>query len=163
MSIPLAVQDFLNQTGRPYRAFHHRPAYTAQEEAAVTHVPGRRWAKTVVCLADNEPVLAVLPAHYRLDLDQLRQLAGASTIRLARESEISSLYPDCETGAMPPLGPLFGERVFVEESLGRASELVFNAGTHADAVRMSFADFQAVASPTIGRFGRSPARPRLAR
>ncbi|MEW5981777.1 MAG: YbaK/EbsC family protein [Acidobacteriota bacterium] len=160
MSIPLAIQDFLNQTGRPYRAFHHRPAYTAQEEAAVTHIPGKLWAKTVVCLADNEPVLAVLPAHYRLDLDKLRQLAGASMLRLARESEISGMYPDCETGAMPPFGPLFGERVFVDESLTRGSELVFNAGTHADAVRMSFDDFQAVTSPTIGVFGRSPAQPR---
>lgn len=163
MPIPLAIQDFLNQTGRPYRAFHHRPAYTAQEEAAVTHVPGSRWAKTVVCLADSEPVLAVIPAHYRLDLDRLRQVAGASMLRLAREAEISNLYPECETGAMPPLGPLYGERVFVDESLTRASELVFNAGTHADAVRMSYADFESVASPTVGCIGRSPGRPRLGR
>ena len=126
----------------------------------VTHVPGRMWAKTVVCLADGEPVLAVLPAHYAVDIGQLRQLVGATALRLANEVELAPLYPDCELGAMPPLGPLFNQPVYVDESLTADKDILFNAGTHTDAVRMSFDDFMKLVRPRVGVFGRRPG-PRL--
>jgi hypothetical protein len=84
--------------------------------AAVSHIPGRSWAKTVVCVADAEVILAVVPAHYTIELDRLRELAGAQALRLAQPREITDLYPDCEEGAMPPFGELYLQRVFVDES-----------------------------------------------
>lgn len=154
MAIPTPIADFLKD--RPYTALSHRTAFTAQEEAAVTHVPGRFWAKTVVCFVDEKPVLVVLPAHYRVDLERLRMLAGANSARLASEPEIAGLYPGCETGAVPPLGPLFGQPVYVDRSIATDPEVAFHAGTHTDAVRMRYEDLAALAHPIVGEFGVAP-------
>lgn len=145
-----SVVRFLNDQHAPFTPVAHRPAFTAQEEAAAAHVPGRGWAKTVVCFADDEPVLAVLPAPLRLSFEKLQALTGAKTVRLASEKELAELYPDCEVGAMPPLGPLFNQRVFVDLRLTSEPDIVFDAGTHTDAIRMPYAAFRSVVRPTVG-------------
>jgi Ala-tRNA(Pro) deacylase len=152
MAVSPSVQEFLRVSNVGYIVFPHMPAYTAQEEAAVTHVPGRVWAKTVVCFAGREPILAVVAADRFVDLEALLPLTGADAIRLADEWEIGYLFPDCERGAMPPLGPLFNQRVFVDAELSREPEIVFNAGTHADAVCMRYEDFERIARPVLGVF-----------
>lgn len=156
MAVVPTVQEFLRRSNVPYTVFPHERAYTAQEEAAVTHVPGRDWAKAVICFVDGEPIQAVVPADLEVDLDRLGMVAHATSIRLADESELRWLYPDCERGAMPPLGPLYRQLVYVDESLADEAEIVFNAGTHGDAVRMRYGDFAAIAHPIIGRFARRP-------
>jgi len=113
------IHEFLRQAEVRYTMLPHRSAFTAQEEAAAVHVPGRDWAKVVICFADDEPIQAVVPAPVSVNLDRLLLLTGAREIRLAREDEVEWLYPDCETGAMPPLGPLYGQRVFVDEALAK--------------------------------------------
>jgi Ala-tRNA(Pro) deacylase len=157
MAVSLMVQEYLRSGNVGYAVFQHAPAFTAQEEAAVTHVPGRDWAKAVVCFADGEPIQAVVPAHRDVNLPRLLELTGARDLRLAHESELDWLYPDCERGAMPPLGPLYRQRVFVDEMLGREDEIVFNGGTHTDAICMRYADFAALAQPIVGRFAERPA------
>jgi Ala-tRNA(Pro) deacylase len=154
MSIPTPIAEFLRS--KPHTVVTHRTAFTAQEEAAATHVRGRDWAKTVVCFADEKPVLVVVPAHYHVDLERLRVLAGARVTRLAKEHELPALYPGCETGAVPPLGPLYGQRVFVDRVTAADPEVVFHAGTHVDAVRMTFDDLAALCSPTVGEIGVAP-------
>lgn len=156
MAVTTSVQEFLRRANVPYTVFRHPPAYTAQEEAAITHVPGRDWAKVVICFADGEPIQAVVPADLVVNLDRLTVLAGADTIRLAREDELDWLFPDCERGAMPPLGPLYRQAVFVDEALAREERIVFNGGTHADAVTMRYDDFAALARPVVGRFAQRP-------
>jgi Ala-tRNA(Pro) deacylase len=152
MPVTASVQEFLRRANVAYTVFPHPPAFTAQDEAAVTHVPGRDWAKSVVCFADGEPIQAVVPADRVIDLVRLSNLAGAESLRLADENELDWLYPDCERGAMPPFGPLYRQRVFVDESLTAEPEIVFNAGTHADAVCMRYDDFAALTWPIVGRF-----------
>ena len=156
MSVVPSVQEFLRRASVPYAVFPHARAYTAQEEAAVTHVPGRDWAKAVICFIDGEPVQAVVPADLVVDLGRLAVVAGATTIRLAEEDELRWLYPDCERGAMPPLGPLYRQTVYADESLADEDEIVFNGGTHADAIRMRYDDFAAIAHPIVGRFATRP-------
>lgn len=156
MPIPRSIEHFLGDQHVPYSVLHHRTAYTSQEEAAITHTPGRQWAKTIACFADDQPVLAVVPASSRVDVDRLRALTGARSVRLATEREFESLYPDCETGAMPPLGPLYGQPVYVDRSLVDAGEIVFNAGSHSDAIKVRYDDFHRVVHPTVGDFGRWP-------
>ncbi len=150
MPIPRSIERFLTEQHVAYSVIPHQPAYTAQEEAAVAHVPGGQWAKTVACVVDDRPVLAVVPAASRVDLDRLREITGARDVRLAREPEFEGLYPDCEVGAMPPLGPLYGQPVFVDRALAGAGEIVFEGGSHRDAVRMKYEDFARVARPTEG-------------
>ena len=159
MSIPRSIEQFFGDEHVAYSVIHHRPAYTAQEEAAMAHVPGRQWAKTVACVADDRPILAVVPAPSVVDFDRLREIAGAQEIRLASERECERLYPDCETGAMPPLGPLYRQPVFVDSSLARGGEIVFEAGSHTDAVKVRYDDFARAVRPTVGDFGRTRRTP----
>ena len=154
MGIALSIVELLKRERIPYTWFRHKPTYTAQEEAAVSHIRGHSWAKVVICMLDEQPVQAVLPAHYVIDLEQLRVLAGGTTMRLAREEELAVLYPDYEVGAMPPFGAIHGHRVFVERCLVGEWEMVFNAGTHTDAIRMHYGDFAELAKPTVGQFCR---------
>jgi Ala-tRNA(Pro) deacylase len=163
MTTGIAIEEYLQKRKIPFTVFVHRPAFTAQEEAAVTHVPGLSWAKTVVCIADSEPVLAVLPAPYVIDFDRLRELVGANKIRLATEDEMARLYPGCEVGSMPPLGPLYHQRVFVDTSLVGDPELVFDAGAHTKAIRMHYDDFAELVKPVVGSFGRLPEQARMPR
>ena len=150
---PRSLDRFLKDACVPYTTFRHPVAYTAQHEAEVSHVPGRLWAKVVVCFADDEPILAVVPAHYRVDFEELRALAGARTLRLAGEREFAGLYPDCEPGTMPPFGGLYLQRVFMDQTLVSEPEIAFNAGTHSDAIWMHAADLCDLAHPIVGVFG----------
>jgi Ala-tRNA(Pro) deacylase len=154
MPIPRSVETFLGAQHVAYSVLHHRPAYTAQEEASSAHVPGRQWAKTVACFADERPILAVVPAPCLVDFDRLREIAGAKDIRLASEREFERLYPDCELGAMPPLGPLYGQHVFIDRTLATGGDIVFDAGSHSDAVKVKYDDFARAVRPTVGDFGR---------
>ena len=156
MAVVPTVQEFHRRGNVPYTVFPHARAYTAQEEAAVTHVPGCDWAKAVIGFVNGEPIQAAVPADLQVDLDRLAVVGSADSIRLAEEEELRWLYPDCERGAMPPLGPLYRQMVYVDESLADEDAIVFNGGTHADAVRMRYDDFSVIAHPIIGRFARRP-------
>ena len=157
---PRFLDQFLKRAKIPYTTFRHEPAFTAEQTAAVAHVPGRSWAKTVVCFADAEPILAVVPAHCTVDLERLRALCGARSLRLAITEELMALYPDCEEGTMPPFGDLYLQRVFVDQSLVGEPEMVFNAGTHTDCIRMHYGDFACIAHPTVGPFAVQRRAPR---
>jgi Ala-tRNA(Pro) deacylase len=148
MSMSARLKSFLDENKVQYTLMSHSPAYTAQAAAATLHVPGKELAKTVVLRAGEETVLAVLPASFHVDLKALSGVVG-KTLRLATEQEFGDLFPDCELGAMPPLGNLYNLRVFVDESLAADEEIVFNAGTHRDAIRMRYADFARLARPTV--------------
>ncbi len=156
MAIPASISNYLDKAGVSYDVIEHPLAYTAQEEAAVTHIPGADWAKAVVCIADERPMLAVLPAHYHLDLKALRDALGAKYVRLASESEMQPMFEDCELGAMPPFGPLYGQHVLVDRSLTGRPSVVFNAGSHRDAIRMPYRDFEALVKPVVAAFASPP-------
>lgn len=162
MALLVCVAEALKRERMPYVVFRHPPAYTAQETAAVAHVRGRSAVKVVICVADGEPVQALVPAHYLVDLDRLRQLAGAAALRLATEAEIAVLYPDFEVGAVPPFGTLYGHRVFVEQCFVGEPEMWFNAGTHTESICMHYADLAEMVRPAVGAFGVQPRRARMA-
>jgi Ala-tRNA(Pro) deacylase len=152
-----SIYDFLRDAHVPYVVMPHRPAFTAQEEAAAVHVPGRGWAKVVICFVDDQPVEAVLPATLTVNLERLRLLARGGTIRLAHEAELNCLFPGCESGALPPVGPLYGQPVFVDVTLAGADEIAFSAGTHTEAIRMRWPDFAASIRPIVGKFAETHA------
>jgi Ala-tRNA(Pro) deacylase len=146
------IHEFLREAHVPYTVVPHAPAFTAQEEAAALHVPGRDWAKVVICFIDGDPVEAVVPAPAFVNLDRLRDLAGGRDIRLADEEELGRLFPDCELGSMPPFGPLYGQTVYVDAVLAQEPAIAFNAGTHRDAIAMRWNDFVKMVNPIVGRF-----------
>jgi Ala-tRNA(Pro) deacylase len=149
MSIAKRVREHLEEKKVPYTHCTHRLAYTAQEVAAAQHVPGRQMAKTLVLKADSQFVMVVLPATMKLDLKALREELPFSHVELATEKEFASLFPDSELGAMAPFGNLYGMQVYVDKSLTEDEEIVFNAGTHVDTIRIKFKDFAQLTQPTM--------------
>ena len=154
MSLSPSILEFLRQADIGYTAFPHPRAYTAKQEAAAAAVPQHNWAKVVTCFADGEPLQAVVPADCDVDFERLARVIGVPQIRMATEDELDWLYPDCETGAMPPFGPLYRQLVYVDEYLAHDDAIAFNGGTFANALAMRFADFAKVTRPVIGRFAR---------
>ena len=150
---PRSVDEFLKNAHVPFTAFQHPPAFGAQQEAARSHVPGRSWAKTVICFAGDEAIAAVVPAHLMVDLEKLRVLADVATLRLADERELGEICPDCEMGAVSPFTSRWGLRVFVDQSFVGDPEMVFSAGTHTDAIRMHYGDFSDLTHPVVGVIG----------
>lgn len=153
MTMSARLKTFLDENRIHYTLMTHSPAYTAQSAAATLHIPGKELAKTVVVRAGEETLLAVLPASYPVDLEKLGQVVG-KPVRLATEQEFISLFPDCELGAMPPFGSLYNLPVYAEESLAADEMIVFNAGTHRDAMRMRYDDFVRLEAPRVCAFAR---------
>jgi Ala-tRNA(Pro) deacylase len=154
MAVLAKLEEYLNDRQIPFSRSTHPIAFTAQEVAQAEHVSGRMVAKTVVLLADGAFMMAVLSADAIVDLQELRHALGVTHLRLATEREIADLFPDCELGAMPPFGNLYGLPVYVEASLAQQVEIAFNAGTHREVIHMKFADFRRLVDPTIMSFGR---------
>lgn len=148
------LRQFLDSNAVKYVTLRHSPAYTAQEVAALAHVPGKEWAKTVMVKLDGKMAMAVVPASCRVIFDLLKEAAGARAAELATEQEFRDLCPGCEVGAMPPFGNLFGMDVYVDEGLAADPEIAFNAGTHTEMVRLSFVDFVRLVKPKVVRLAR---------
>jgi Ala-tRNA(Pro) deacylase len=148
----IRLRNFLDKEKVWYVHETHRTAYTAQEVAAEEHVPGKLVAKTVVVKIDDGFALAVMPATARVNFARLKSALGAREVRLATELEFTGMFPDCEVGAMSPFGNLYGVPVYVDAALTQDKEIIFNAGTHQDTVRMRYADFERLALPKIFAF-----------
>jgi Ala-tRNA(Pro) deacylase len=146
------LKRFLDENGVKYVVISHSRAYTAQEVAASAHIPGKELAKTVVVKIDGKIAMAVLPASYKVDFNQLCKEIGGCKVELASEKEFKDIFPDCEVGAMPPFGNLYGMRVFVAKTLTEDEEISFNAGTHTELVRMKYSDFQRLVQPEAVQF-----------
>jgi Ala-tRNA(Pro) deacylase len=150
----MSIQDYLDQLGVPYRLSRHDTTFTAQDLAAAEHIPGRKVIKPVIVKADGQFVMCALPASHRVDLDTLRDQLQADDIQLADEGEMARIFCECELGAEPPIGKMFGMPTFMDESLFADDRVTFQAGTHQDAVTMTLADYRKVAQPEVAYFGK---------
>jgi Ala-tRNA(Pro) deacylase len=146
---------YLREQGIAHTVSHHPTRYTAQELAQVEHVPGSLIAKVVMVLVDGTLEMVVLPATMKVDPEAVEAETGAERVRLAREDEFEHIFPDCEVGAMPPFGQLYGVPVLVDSTLARDPVILFNAGTHQDVITMSYTDFERLVKPRIGYFAES--------
>lgn len=148
--MPLSkLRSFLDSHNVKYMVISHSVAYTAQGVAALTHVSGKKLAKTVIVKIDGILAMAVIPASDHVDLDRLRMLTGAQFVAIATEREFKDAFPDCETGAMPPFGNLYDMSVYADESLAAHEEITFSAGSHRELVRMPWQDLVHLVNPTI--------------
>lgn len=141
------LHTFLDERHAPYATLSHARTITAHETAAAAHVGEQLFAKTVMLKIDGAMAMMVMPAAYRIDLTRLSRALGGSAVEIAQESEFKGAFPDCELGAMPPFGNLYGMPVYVDARLSGHPEIVFNAGTHTDAVRMPYVEFERLAEP----------------
>lgn len=146
------LKEFLDQQRVKYVSIVHSPAYTAQEVAASAHITGREMAKTVIVELDGKLAMAVLPANRKVVLQELRDLTGSDRVMFASEERFRKQFPDCETGAMPPFGGLYGMEVYAAESLMGQDEIAFNAGSHTEVIKMSRSDFERLVHPKVMSF-----------
>ena len=154
------LRSFLDSAGCRYAWSRHGDAFTARGLAQREHVPAHHVIKPVLVSVDGEFVLCALPATHRIDLALLQMEVGAEEIRLANEEELAGMCGDCELGAEPPIGWLFGLPTFMDESLFDDGQVTFQAGNHREAVTMSFMDYYRLAKPCVGHFGQSSSHAR---
>lgn len=148
MAINPRLQKLLEQAAATYEVLPHREVFTAQEVASTSHVMGRRLAKVVVIRDEaGADLMAVVPAPLHVDRAQLRAVTGRHGIRLEDEAELKRLFPDCELGAMPPFGSLYGMPMYLDRCLANEREIFFQAGNHHEVVRMPYRDFERLAQP----------------
>jgi Ala-tRNA(Pro) deacylase len=156
MSISRTLNAYLDRERVHYDVLPHPEAFRALAIAQTLHTPGKEMTKVVIVKVQERFVMTVLPASWNVDLHRLRTVFATHRVRLATEDEITGLFPDCELGAMPPFGNLYGLPVYVDQSLTEDEEIVFQAGTHSDAIRMRYWDFASLAFPVVEEFHRSP-------
>ena len=145
------LREFLDSHAVRYFVVSHSPAYTAQEIAAAAHVPGKELAKTVMVTLDGKMAMVVLPASRQLDFVLLRKQTEAREVELASEKEFADLFPECEIGAMPPFGNLYGMDVYVSEELEDDDESAFNAGAHTELLRLSYENYKRLVHPKVAK------------
>lgn len=150
------LRQFLDSHNVAYLTIPHVVAYAAKEIAALTHISNKELAKTVIVKIDGRMAMAVLPSSYDVDLSALRGGTGARNVTLAKESEFRDRFPECDIGAMPPFGNLYGMTVYVDESLTKDKDIAFNAGTHDELLQVSYADFARLVTPTVLTFAKLP-------
>ncbi|HBA53784.1 aminoacyl-tRNA deacylase [Syntrophorhabdus aromaticivorans] len=146
------LKEFLDSNNIKYIAIGHSQAFTAQEIAASAHISGKKLAKTVMVRIDGTMAMAVLPASHKVDFSLLKGVANAQKVELVSEDAFRDRFPECEIGAMPPFGNLYGMNVFVSEVLAQDEEIAFNAGSHTELIRLKYKDFEKLVKPKIGRF-----------
>lgn len=152
MSVSQRLQGFLDSKNIRFELLPHYPAFPAQKTAQSLHVSGKHFAQSVILHADGRLVMAVLPASHPLNLHDLRQELKARHLEMAPENEVERICPDCELGAFPPFGHFYGLETWVDRTLTKSDEIVFNAGTHTEAIRMKYADCVKHGNPKVASF-----------
>lgn len=153
------LKRFLEENHVPFKTIPHYTTYTAQETAASAHVHGREFAKTVMVQIGGETAMVVLPAHKKLHLERLRKLTGRWDVELMSEREFKDQFSDCDAGAMPPFGQLYGMKVYADMALAGEEQIAFNAGTHDEIVQIAYHDFERLVQPTLGELAFRPGQP----
>lgn len=146
------LKEFLDENHVKYVSVAHSQAFTSQEIAASAHIPGKELAKTVMIKVDGKMAMAVVPASQKVDFGLLKGVTGGRKVELATEDEFRYTFPECEIGAMPPFGNLYGMDVFVAEGLAEDETIAFNAGSHTELIKLAYSDFYRLVMPKTGRF-----------
>ena len=153
MSVPKWIESTLEKEHVSFEERHHAPCFTAQEVAAEEHFSGHRLAKVVIANADDRMVEVVVPATCRVDFDAVCRELGCQRCRLATEQEIADHFADCEVGAIPPLRHWPGVLILLDERLSHLpGSILFQAGTHEDAIEIDFEDWFRITQPRVGAF-----------
>jgi Ala-tRNA(Pro) deacylase len=146
------LQSYLDDLGVHYSTSHHRAVYSAHALAEVEHLSGHQVVKPVLIQADGRFILCALPASYRIDLEKMRSLLNAQRVVLAREREMRQVFPDCELGAEPPIGRMYGLQTFVDSRVFQDEGVIFQAGSHENAIAMPMSDYRRAVQPQIANF-----------
>jgi Ala-tRNA(Pro) deacylase len=149
MTVSKRLKEYLDTNGIDYAVMTHKVAYTAQEVAAAQGVTGWQVAKAVVCNCDGRHMVIVVQAPAKVDFGRLKKALGCKDVRLASEQELETIFPGVELGAESPFGNLYNLPVYVDKGLAEQSDIVFNAGTHTETIRLRYEDYARLVKPGI--------------
>lgn len=156
MATPDQLKNYLSERKISFELLTHPEAFTAQEVAHAIHKTGKVLAKTIIVEADAKTVMAVVPAHHKVKLSLIKSTMGARDVHLVPEEKLRQLFPDSDLGAMPPIGPLYNMPVVISKELAQQQEVVFNACTHTDCVKMAYTDFERLVAPKVAEISEIP-------
>lgn len=143
------LKAFLDSNNVKYVSINHSMAFTGLEIAKSAHIPTKKLAKTVIVKINGALSMMVLPAAYQINMENLSLALQDATVELASEEEFFKLFPDCEVGAMPPFGNLYGMDVYVAEKLTENDDIVFNGGSHSEVIQMYYQDYEHLVNPKL--------------
>lgn len=143
------LREYLLTHGVPYEVHEHPLAFTTSRVAEVEHISGKDIAKPVILIADDHFVMAVVPGHKHVDLSKARTAIGCDSVRLADETEFAVAFADCERGAEPPIGHLYGMQTIVDLRLD-SPRVTFRGGSHTQTITMAMEDYRSAAHATMG-------------
>jgi Ala-tRNA(Pro) deacylase len=152
MATPIWIRKTLEMRSIPFEEMRHPEVFTSQEVAQLEHFSGHRVAKVVVVIADGRLVELILPASRHVDLDRVRTVLNARQVRLASEDEMDKYFTGCELGAIPALRHWKDIPVVMDRSLEVVGDILFQAGTHSDAVCLNFGDWYEMVNPQVATF-----------
>lgn len=141
------LKTIFDNASIPYQCLVHPPGFTAQSLAHHCEIPADQVAKTVIIMLDGEMAMLVLPASFRIRWDRLSDVLNSDLIELADEEDFTDRFPDCEVGAMPPLGNLFGMAVYCSETLTQQPQITFAAGSYTVAMQIAMEDYLRLVKP----------------
>ena len=140
MAMATRLRWFLDRSGLPYEILPHPHSSSSLETARLVQVPAERLVKPVLLEDERGYVLAIVPASARVDLAHLRRQLQREFV-LASEREIEDLFPDCDRGALPPVGLPYRIPTVYDDCLAELPDVYFEAGDHEDVVHMKASDF----------------------
>ena len=148
MDIPKRLIECLTRNNVRFEILHHTESFSAQGIAEAEHIKAEHHAKVVMVRAGEQHLMVVVPADRRVDLEKVEQITGR-VVSLDTEFEFKSFFPDCQVGTMPPFGNLYDLPTFVDTSLTHEDYIVFEAGTHTEAINLSYAHYEQIVNPQI--------------
>lgn len=143
------VKAYLQQNKVNFVEIPHPLAYSARETSHVSQLSEKQFAKTVIVYIGNKLAMMVVPSNENVDFEALKKSLHQNDVTLASESDFSKQFPDCELGAMPPFGNLYGLEVYVEQHLTNNKEIAFNAGSHTEMIKLAYRDFEKLVKPNV--------------
>lgn len=152
MMVAKKLKQLLDTNKIKYVSLTHSPAFTAEDISKSIHVSSDKVAKSVIVKLGDQLVFAIIPGNNKINLEKLKILTKSSDAQLASENDFKHHFSDCEVGAMPPFGHLYGMKVYVDNSLAKDKEIAFNAGTHSEVIKMSYKDYVSLFDPVFGDF-----------
>jgi Ala-tRNA(Pro) deacylase len=158
----MTIREYLRNRSVPFSVILHAPAPSSSRVAQAVHLSGQKVAKAVLLRSGSEYLLAVLPATHRVSLGRLGEFLGTADLRLATEEELDRVFTDCEHGALPPFGKLYGVPTIVDSSLAASGEILIEGNFRHEGLRMRFRDYEQVEEPRKARFA-EPTAPRRRR
>ncbi|MBI3748937.1 MAG: YbaK/EbsC family protein [Chloroflexi bacterium] len=160
-----ALLDWLASHHVEYEVHAHSPTFTARATARAEGVDPRTFAKVVgVSSPDGRRHLVVLDATDHLDLSKAGEVIGSDDVRLLSEDELTALAPDCQAGALPAVGALFGLATYADYAVRDDTDISFNAGSHSFSVRVERAGWERACGVVYGDLAsESDSRPAWAR